>query len=124
MFVDGFGYCVLCYLLLNVIGGEQCGCVFDGGIVDGWEVLLFNVFGQVVWLWMQVQFVIYLCIGCVSEYGVVVGLMLLVMCDFVMVLVEDVEVIVIYILLIQKLVYVCVVVVVNVVECVVMMLVV
>ncbi|MGF6767544.1 mono/diheme cytochrome c family protein [Paraburkholderia sp. GAS199] len=102
LLVDGLGHCASCHSPLNLIGGEERGRAFDGGVVDGWEAPPLNALGAATKPWTQAQLVTYLRTGRASEHGAAAGPMLPVTRDLAAVPEADVQAIATYLLSVQK----------------------
>ncbi len=102
LLVNGLGHCASCHSPLNVIGGEQPGQAFDGGVVDGWDAPALNTLNAAPKPWTKQQLVTYLRTGRASEHGAAAGPMLPVTRDLATVPAEDVEAIAAYLLSLQK----------------------
>ncbi|ACC74777.1 Gluconate 2-dehydrogenase (acceptor) (plasmid) [Paraburkholderia phymatum STM815] len=102
LLVNGLGHCASCHSPLNMIGGEQPGHAFDGGVVDGWDAPALNMLGAAPKPWTKAQLAAYLRTGRASEHGAAAGPMLPVTRDLATVPAADVEAIAAYILSLQK----------------------
>ncbi|KWR89906.1 c-type cytochrome [Cupriavidus sp. IDO] len=100
--VNGLGHCAACHTPLNLIGGEQWGKAFEGGVIDGWEAPPLTRLAHGPVPWTEAQLVAYLRTGISSAHGAAAGPMLPVTQELATVPPADVEAMAAYLFSLQQ----------------------